>query len=225
MSLLRASLLASVTVIAAVLAAVLLAPRIAATPAAARTASPAMIGQARADALAAVARRIYFEEVFGSPNSSAFRRIAALPGLATGLETGNLVLARRTLNHVILRHVVHERVVRGSRTVVDVGLKFVVGGQRRPLHAPDGTYLGRLEVSIQDVIGYVKLFHRLTGAEIVVRGGKGHAKSSLPAFGRALPPANGPVTVGGRTYFVSSFTRLGFAGEPLRIFVLASPSG
>ncbi len=189
-----------------------------------RAPSPAAIAQARADTLAAVAQRIYFQEVFGSPNSSAFRAISRMPGLIVGLETGDLPLARRTLNRVILRHVVHDRVTRGARTLVDVGLKFVIAGQPHPLYAPDGTYLGRIEVSIQDVIGYVKLFRRLTGAEILVRGRTGHAKASLAGLRTVTPPSAGPFTFAGRTFVVSSFTRTGFAGEPLRVWILA-PTG
>jgi hypothetical protein len=186
----------------------------------ARTPSPAQIAQARADTLAGVAGRIYYQEVYGSPNSSAYHDISLMPGLVAGLETGNLPLARRTLNHVILRHVVHTRVTRGSRTLVDVGLKFVIAGQPHRLLAPDGTYLGRIEVSIQDVIGYVKLVRRLTGADILVRGRPGHAKASSSALRRATPPASGPFTLAGRAYVVSSFTRTGFAGEPLHAWIL-----
>jgi hypothetical protein len=188
----------------------------------ARTPTPAIIDQTRADTLARVAKRIYFEEVFGSPDRSAFNVIGAEPELIAGLETGHLTLARRALNRVIVRHAVHERVVRGGRILADVGLKFVVAGQPRPLVAPDGTYLGQMEVSIQDVIGYIKLFHRLTGGEMVVRGSSGQAKSSLAAALALALPSSGPVVVGRRTYFVSSFRRAGFAGEPLEVWILAA---
>jgi hypothetical protein len=185
-----------------------------------RTPSAAVIAQARVDTLADIAKRLYFQEVYGAPNAAAFRRLSVRPGLVRGLETGNLVLARRTVNHVVVRHAVRERVTRGNRTLVDVGLRFVIAGQRHPLHAPDGTYLGRIEISIQDVIGFVRLFHRLTGADIAVRGWAVHAKSSLPTLPRFPLPRSGPVSVAGRAYFVSSFTRTGFAGEPLTVWIL-----
>jgi hypothetical protein len=191
-----------------------------------RTPSASVVAQARVDALADIAKRLYFQEVYGEPNASAFRRLSVRPGLVRGLETGDLVLARRTLNHVVVRHAVRERVTHGSRTLVDVGLKFVIAGERHPLRAPDGTYLGRIEISIQDVIGFVKLFHRLTGADVVVRGWAGHAKSSLAAPGRLPPlPSSGPVSVAGRAYFVSSFARTGFAGEPLTVWILDPVGG
>jgi hypothetical protein len=190
----------------------------------ARVASPVALGQARADTLAGVAARLYYEETFGSPNSAAVHLVSRLPGLISGLKTGDIRRAVRALNSVVVDHIVRDRITRGRRTLIDDGLPFVISGQRHPLRAPDGTYLGRIEVSIQDVIGLIKLFHRFTGAEIVVRGDAGHAKSSLAAL-RLLPlPSSGPLSFGGRTYYVSSFSRVGFAGEPLRVWIL-DPAG
>jgi hypothetical protein len=180
----------------------------------------ALVGQVRADTLADVAKRIYFQEVYGSSDASAFRVMRNLPDLVRGIQTGNIALARRTLDKIPVRHAVHERVTRNGRTVLDVGLKFVVAGQKRPFHAPSGAYLGRIEISVQDVIGYVRLFHRLAGGQIVVRGRKGHVKSSLASLVPVALPARGRVVVNGLPYFVSSFTRTGFGGERLLIWVL-----
>jgi hypothetical protein len=167
--------------------------------------------------------RIYHQEAAGPANASAFARIARLPGLLRGLATGDAALARRALHRQPVRHAVRARVVRGGRRVlVDVGLPFVIGGQPRPLVAPDGTDLGEMEVSVQDVIGFVKLVNRLTGVAVVVRGTVGHhAKSSLRAALRAALPASGPVVVAGRRYTVSSFRRPGFGGEELQAWILA----
>jgi hypothetical protein len=182
----------------------------------------ATIAQTRADTYAAVAMRIYHQEVAGAANASAFATIAALPDLAGGLTTGDYALVRRTLNGQPVRHAVRARLVRGGKVLADVGLRFVIGGQPRPLIAPDGTNLGQMEVSVQDVIGFIKLVSRLTGTAVVVRGTVGHhAKSSLPAALHATLPATGPVTVGGRRYTVSSFARPGFGGEQLRAWILA----
>ncbi len=198
----------------------LLAARGAGTSVYARVASPATLAQARADTLAGVAARLYYEETFGSPNSAAVRLVSRLPGLISGLETGDIRRAVRALNSVVVDHIVRDRITRGRRTLIDDGLPFVISGQRHRLRAPDGTYLGRIEVSIQDVIGLIKLFHRFTGAEIVVRGTAGHAKSSLPALALLPLPSSGPFAAAGRNYYVSSISRVGFAGEPLRVWIL-----
>ena len=74
-------------------------------------------------------------------------------------------------------HVVRLRVLAGSRSLVDVGGRFVSAGAQRELRTADGRPLGRLEASIQDVIGFVKLVHRRSGAQAVVRGNHGHVGS------------------------------------------------
>ena len=77
-----------------------------------------------------------------------------------------------------------------------------------------------IEASMQDVIGFVKLVHRLTGVQVVVRGAPGHAESSLPgATGTALP-ASGNATIAGQPYVVRSFREVGFGGEALQVWIL-----
>ncbi len=184
----------------------------------------ATLAQVRADTFASVADRIYRQEVTGTPNGAAFAAIAPLPGLIRGLETGDYALARRALENQPVRHAVRARVVRGGRVLVDVGLPFVIAGRPRPLRAPDGRRLGQIEISIQDVIGFVRLVERLTGAQLVVRGSfGGHAETSLPAALAGTLPTRGPVAVGRRRYTVSFLSRPGFGGEQLSVWVL-SPS-
>jgi hypothetical protein len=181
-----------------------------------------VVAQTRADTYAAVARRTYRQEVYGDAGGSAFSHISRLPGLRRGLATGDYALARAALHDQPVRHAVRARVTRGSQVLVDVGLDFVIAGNPRPL-AVGGRPLGQLEISIQDVIGFVKLVHRLTGTQIVVRGSYAHhAESSLPAALGAALPGKGPVTVGGRRYVASSFLRPGFGGEQLSVWILAA---
>jgi hypothetical protein len=182
----------------------------------------ATLAQVRADTVAGVAARIYRQEVSGPPNGAAYVAIAGLPGLTRGLQTGDFALARRALEHQPVRHAVRARVVRGGRVLVDVGLPFVIAGTPRPELAPDGRLLGRIEVSIQDVIGFVRLVERLTGAQVVVRGTRDHhVATSLPAALSVTLPTKGPVRVGRRRFTVSFLRGLGFGGEPLSVWVLA----
>ena len=113
------------------------------------------------------------------------------------------------------KHVVRLSVVRGGRTLTDVGGAFVVAPAQLKLRGD------LLEASMQDVTGYVKLVHRLTGAQIVVRGAAGHVESSLAgAAGAELPPS-GDATVAGRAYVVRSFRERGYAGESLTVWILS----
>jgi hypothetical protein len=99
--------------------------------------------------------------------------------------------------------------------VTDVGGRFVVAGPS----------VNGLTISIQDVLGYVKLVSKLTGQGVIVRGNPGHVVSSSPAFLHASLPSSGSVSVDAHEYLVRSFVERGFAGERLRIWILSgSPS-
>ena len=111
-------------------------------------------------------------------------------------------------------------IVRSGRTLTNVGGAFVVAPAAMTLHARTGAGLGRLEASMQDVIGYVKLVKRLTGADIVVRGQTGHVESSLTAAPATLP-VSGTTAVAGVPYVVRSFHETGFGGEQLTVSILA----
>jgi hypothetical protein len=79
---------------------------------------------------------------------------------------------------------------------------------------------GPLTISMQDVLGYVKLVHRQTGLDVVVRGRPGQVVASPRKLAKATLPASGPVTVAGRAYVVKTFTEPGFAGDTLQVTLL-----
>ena len=70
---------------------------------------------------------------------------------------------------------------------------------------------------MQDVIGFVKLVHRLTGADVVVRGAPGHVESSLPgATDDGAARRRGTRRSPARRYVVRSFREVGFAASRSR---------
>jgi hypothetical protein len=195
----------------------------AATPAA--TATPAAVdaAQIRADAFATVAARLYREESAGPAGMRNAARIAHDQRFMSALASGNHAAIRaNALRELFLpvKHVVRIAVVRGSHTVVDVGGRFVAGAESTELRSATGRPLGKLEISMQDILGLTKLVTRFTGARIVVHGRPGNVIASSPAIQNVKMPASGRVTVGGRTYAVRTVNRVGFGGEPLRISVL-----
>ena len=188
-------------------------------------ATPASVdaAQARADAFATVASQLYRSESAGPAGRRNAARIARDPQLVEALGSGRHGAIRAAaLRELFLpvKHVVRIRVVRGGRPVIDVGGSFVAGAESTRLRAPDGTSLGRLDVSMQDILGLTKLVSRFTGAAIVVHGRPGHVIASRPGLARVRMPASGRVTIAGRPFAVRTLDRTGFAGEPLRISVL-----
>ena len=183
----------------------------------------AAAAQIRADAFATVASRLYREESAGPTGRANAARIAHDQGFLRALESGRPDAIRAAaLRELFLpvKHVVRIRVVRGGHTVIDVGGAFVARQESTELRAPDGTDLGRLDVSMQDILGLTKLVERFTGASIVVHGRPGHVLASDPALAAAPIPSSGSVRVAGRAYVARTLDRVGFAGEPLRISVL-----
>jgi hypothetical protein len=175
--------------------------------------------QARADAFAEIARRIYDHEHAPVVGRSAVKHLGADPILIQAMRTGNRPLIRAHARRTVIPHEVRVRVTRGPQVLTDVGLPFVVQGAEADLRAPNGAVLGRVEVSIQDVIGFVKLVSRQTGTEVVVRG-QGRVASSLSAAAHAPLPSRGRVRLAGRSYIVRSFKEADFIGKPLTVWVL-----
>jgi hypothetical protein len=194
------------------------------------SAGPAPAGAAGARAAAvpmatviARAKARYADEANGPVVHAQLRRIARDQALLAALRSGSATALRSAALHELFlphKHVVRLRVVRAGRTLVDVGGRFVARGPQTVLRA-GGRDLGTLQISIQDMIGYVKLIHRHAGGEAVVRGQAGHQETSLPAAPPASLPGMGAVAVRGHRYTVGSFRETGFGGEPMRVWIFA----
>jgi len=187
------------------------------------TSGQVSVPQVRADTLAAVAKRIYRQEADGAVGHAAVKRIARDHALLAAVRAGDMPALRSAALRQLFnpgKHVVRLSIVRGTRTLTNVGGAFVVAPAHLELHTAGGARLAKLEASMQDVVGYVKLVHRLTGADIVVRGRPGHVESSL-AMTPATLPNSGTVTVDGRQLVVRSFHEAGYGGETLTVWILA----
>jgi hypothetical protein len=171
----------------------------------------------RVDTLVGVARRIYRQEAAGAVGHAAVERLARDRALIAAMRGDRPAALRAAALRQLFnpgKHVVRLRVSRGGRTLADVGGRFVVSPARLRMHGDV------IEASMQDVIGFVKLVHRLTGAQVVVRGAPGHVESSLPGATEAALPASGAAAVAGQPYVVRSFREAGFGGEALEVWVL-----
>jgi hypothetical protein len=181
------------------------------------------------DGIVNVAKATYYNETKGRKLFQQLGRIARDGILLDALSRGDLAGAqaeadaqlRRPVNH--FAHVTRISVIRGSRVLVNATVNsdgvYVVAPGTRVLRS-HGRVLGTLLVSLQDVTGFVKLVHRLTGAEVLVRGASGHVRTSLGAAASVRLPSSGHVTIAGRGYFVRSFPEVGWGNEPLTVWIL-----
>jgi len=190
---------------------------------------PARPRRSRIDGILEVAKASYRSESRGAKLLRELARIARDATLLNALNRGDVAGAqaeadaqlRSPANH--FDHVTRISVVRGSRVLVNATVNsdgvFVVAPGSRVLRL-HGHVLGMLLVSIQDITGYVKLVHDLTGADVVARGASGHVRTSRGApTGVRLPPS-GHVTIAGRGYSVRSFSEAGWGNEPLTVWIL-----
>jgi hypothetical protein len=131
--------------------------------------------------------------------------------------------ARLQMINYARRHITRISVIRGGHAVVNSLWNsngfFVVSPVTQTLSI-HGRNLGTLLVSIQDIVGFIKLVHRDTGAQVVVRGTSGQVRSSLPAAAHLNLPASGTVDVDGSEYDVGTFSLTGWAGETMNVWVL-----
>ena len=182
---------------------------------------PTTAAASRASKAFNAARARYLIESRGMVIHADLRQIAHDRVLLGALAAGNLGAALAEANRQLVRHVVRIRVLRGSRVLLDANsTSFDVGGSGMELQAPNGRSLGRLEITVQDVIGFIKLVHKLNAADVVVRGTLGDMRTSLPAAARLSLPLSGCTQIGAHTYVVRSLKETSFTGEPLTIWLL-----
>jgi hypothetical protein len=191
-------------------------------------AAPAQTTSAQAAATSLIARyeARYTSESSGSAAHATLSRLAHDAGLLAAVRSGSNARIRAYVNSRFRPvwyhwHVSRMRITRGNATVIETGVPFVVNGPTTTLRDTHGHAIAQLQISIQDVIGYVRLNERLDRVETVVRGrGSADVRTSLPAALKVKLPSSGTVTIAGHRYEVGSFHETGWRGEPLQIWIL-----
>jgi hypothetical protein len=175
----------------------------------------------------AVAKHIYGNEVNGGRVQSDLGFVLRDRVLLSDLSRGRLSAAQQEAHRRMTGnpglHITRVTVERGGSMVVNAvwngNGSFVVAPVKRALHVR-GRTLGTVLVSVQDVVGYVKLVHVFTGAQVVVRGASGQVRASLAAAGGTPLPSSGYLTIAGQRYIVGSFHLPGWGAELLTVWVL-----
>ncbi len=176
--------------------------------------------------LTRIARQRYDEEAYGIAVHTELRRIAGDGGLRSVLTTGSTAglrayVASRFRQVWYHQHASRMRIVRGAVTLVDVGVPFDVRPASRAIYDSRGRAAGRLDVSVQDIAGYIAFMRRNHGVGILVRGtGAQHVETSVPGAANAGLPNQGTATIAGRRYAVGSFSQFAYPHEPIRVWVL-----
>jgi hypothetical protein len=189
--------------------------------AAARSCSAAALPHVEQALNSAKAR--YLTEAQGAVMHVDLQQVAHDRALLGALRGGRVGAALAEANRQLVRHVVRIRVLQGSQVLVDANpTSFAVAGSSTELRAPNRRGLGRLQITVQDVIGFIKLVHKLNGVDVVVRSEGGQMRTSLPAAATASLPSSGCTQLGSHRYLVRSFGETSFTGEPLTVWLLTA---
>jgi hypothetical protein len=177
------------------------------------------------DGLTRTAQARYNREASGVTAQHKLNRAASDPALLSALRRNDMAALRRAAQYQQIgthQHISCLRIMRGSQVLARFGGSFCVRPARKTLTDSHGRALATMEVSIQDVIGYVRYMHRHYPVQIVVRGqGRGQLLTSLPAAARTRLPDSGSVTIGGHHYAVRSFGDVAMGPDPIKVWVLA----
>jgi hypothetical protein len=173
------------------------------------------------DSLTAGARRRFALEATGRTVHLKLR--AVVRGVTSAVRSGN-VSAIRAAAHFqqagTHQHISHLRLWLRGRLVADYGVPFCVPGPTATIRDKHGGALATVQITIQDVIGFIKITHRHHPLDVVVRGGSGIVRASSAAAARARLPDSGTVSIARRRYAVRSFSERAFGGEPIKVWII-----
>jgi hypothetical protein len=186
--------------------------------------------QTRVATLGHVGELIYEEEAASPYVRATLRHIEADSGFQRAVATRDAAATRAAIvgffgAHI---HVVRVRVTvpgpsGAQRFFYDLGGPYVLAPVHGTLHSA-GKLVGRFSFAIQDDAGYMKLAHRFTGAEVLMRTGSKQVMGTLDP-GPGSVPNRGTVSYGGHDYDAYSFTGVAFPSGPLRISLLLARAG
>jgi hypothetical protein len=177
-----------------------------------------------ANTIGAVGQRLFRDEQSGAETARVLRVVARDRGFIRAVATDDPAALRAAIVRFFRNptlHVVRIRAVTvGGKLVNDVGGPYVLAPASAPVRA-NGRVVGGVTLSIQDDTGYVKLMHRFTGAQVILRTPAGQVPGSSLSPGPSTVPSRGVVTYAGSAYQALSFAAQAFPSGPLRISLLS----
>jgi hypothetical protein len=175
--------------------------------------------------LTAAAQALYAHEVSGTHSLAVLHRVGSDPRLLSLLRSRRLAAARGYVGRQFPRvwyhwHVSRMRITQGSHLVTEIGVPYVVPPSTMVLRSAGHT-VGKLFVSMQDEIGFVRLEHRRYPVQVLLRGRTPSLlRTSLHAAALVRLPARGQVRIGGTAYQVRSFQEQSWEDGPVTIWIL-----
>jgi hypothetical protein len=117
------------------------------------------------------------------------------------------------------QHISHLYIWFGGRLIGNFGVDFCVRGPSGQIRGPNGR-VATVKLTVQDLIGFSRIVHRIYGIETVIRGSRGDVRTAFPAAARRSLPDSGVVTIAGRRFAVGTFSEQALDGQAIKVWVL-----
>jgi len=193
-------------------------------PSSAATACAPTAAQTVMQTVELVGERLFHTEVRGPQALRVLNHVAADARFRNAVVTDDAAALRTAIIRFFRTHSLHVVRIRATtadgRLVNDVGGPYVLAPTSRRLRDAAGNVIGRVTLSVQDDTGYIKLMHRFTGADVLLRTPNGQVPGSSLDPGPPTLPAGGTVAYRGRSYEVAEFQAQAFPDGPLDIYLL-----
>jgi hypothetical protein len=121
----------------------------------------------RASIIGQIGRNLVYAETHGASAQMALRHAAKTRTFVRAIAAGDPVALRSAIIGFFRDsrfHIVRVRAWKGNRLIGDVGGPYVISPATARIPG-----VGRFMLSVQDDTGYIKLMHRFTGADVVLR--------------------------------------------------------
>ena len=174
------------------------------------------------ETLGRVLRRVYDEGVFSERTASARYLIGASPALRRAVQSGDAAAARTAaLALLATGHMTNLRVMRGTRTLADVGGP-AVAPLRGTLNGAQGVPAASYVTSVWADSGLIAEGEGLAEGMVALRA-KGRSVGGSFALPPGALPAEGTITRGHVLYQYTSFPAEAFPAGALRVYLLRPP--
>ncbi len=185
------------------------------------TATPTVVS----DTAGAVAQTIYRGEISGREVGLDRSQVERDGSLLSALAEGNRAAVTEAVTSLVYSgtHIVRLRVSAAGNVLADVGGPYILAPVSGSLHFK-GRTVGHYVLSVQDDLGYVKLFSRFVGYPLILRLGSHRVPLEGTISGSSLP-TRGAVSYHGGAYQVFSFKAKAFPSGRLTISLLVPVSG
>jgi len=186
--------------------------------ASAAAATPASCARTVASTLGTVAARIYHEAATGGDVAQAVHRMQSSTALIAALNSGNAAAAHAALHGLQLGQIVRVEVLRNGRVFARAGSGAAIAPVRGSIPGTSATFV----LSTQSDRTYLQVVHQVTGAQALLLKGTRRLTGTIGGTFPAGAPAEGPVTLAGKSYQTFTLPGAVYPSGALRIVLLVT---